>query len=82
MSAGETIWVDNPPFPANAKRAVHDAQLRRNIRNATSTIRQRRATMVDELPDWQQLRTAGAAIKDDLLAHLDHYLEQFERATT
>ena len=82
MSAGETIWVDNPPFPANAKRAVHDAQLRRNIRNATSTIRQRRATMVDELPDWQQLRTAGAAIKDDVLAHLDHYLEQFERAAT
>jgi L-lactate dehydrogenase complex protein LldF len=82
MSAGETVWVDNPPFPANAKRAVNDAQLRRNIRNATSTIRQRRATMVDELPDWQQLRAAGAAIKDEVLAHLDRYLEQFEQAAT
>lgn len=82
MSAGETIWVDNPPFPANARRAVNDAQLRRNIRNATSTIRQRRATMVEELPDWQQLRSAGAAIKDEVLAHLDRYLEQFEQAAT
>ena len=82
MSAGETIWVDNPPFPANAKRAVSDAQLRRNIRNATSTIRQRRAAMVGELPDWQQLRDAGAAIKDEALAHLDRYLEQFEQAAT
>jgi L-lactate dehydrogenase complex protein LldF len=82
MSAGETIWLDNPPFPANAKRAVNDAQLRRNIRNATTTIRQRRATMVEELPDWQQLRAAGAAIKDEVLAHLDRYLEQFEQAAT
>jgi L-lactate dehydrogenase complex protein LldF len=61
---------------------VNDAQLRRNIRNATSTIRQRRATMVEELPDWQQLRTAGAAIKDEVLARLDRYLEQFEQAAT
>jgi L-lactate dehydrogenase complex protein LldF len=82
MSAGETVWVDNPRFPANARRAVKDAQLRRNIRNATSTIRQRRATMVEELPDWQQLRAAGAAIKDEALAHLDRYLEQFEQAAT
>jgi L-lactate dehydrogenase complex protein LldF len=82
VSAGETIWVDNPPLPANAKRAVSDAQLRRNIRNATSTIRQRRAEMVGELPDWQQLRDAGAAIKDEVLAHLDRYLEQFEEAAT
>lgn len=29
-----TISVDTPPFPANARRAVNDAQLRRNIRNA------------------------------------------------
>lgn len=82
MSAGETIWVDDPPFPANAKRAVNDAQLRRNIRNATSTIRQRRATVIGELPDWQQLRDAGAAIKDEVLARLDRYLEQFEQAAT
>jgi L-lactate dehydrogenase complex protein LldF len=82
MSGGETIWVDDPPFPANAKRAVNDAQLRRNIRKATTTIRERRAGVVDELPDWEELRAAGAAIKDDVLAHLDRYLEQFERAAT
>ena len=39
MSAGETIWTDDPPFPEHARRAVNDAQLRRNIRNATTTIR-------------------------------------------
>ncbi len=82
MSQGETIWTEDPPFPANAKRAVGDAQLRRNIRKATSTIRQRRAGLVDEMPDWQALRTAGSAIKDDVLSHLDRYLEQFEAAAS
>ena len=82
MSAGETIWTDDPPFPANAKNAVNDAQLRRNIRKATTTIRERRAGLVAEMPDWDDLRAAGAAIKDDVLLHLDRYLEQFETAAT
>ena len=82
MSAGQTIWSDDPPFPANARRAVNDAQLRHNLREATTTIRERRASVVDEMPDWQQLRAAGAAIKDETLLHLDRYLEQFEHAAT
>ena len=80
MNAGETIWTDDPQFPANARRSVNDAQLRRNVRKATTTIRERRAKLVEEMPDWQDLRAAGAAIKDDMLAHLDRYLEQFEAA--
>ena len=44
-------------FPENAKRAVNDSQLRRNVRKATSTIRKRRAGLVAETPDWQQLRS-------------------------
>jgi L-lactate dehydrogenase complex protein LldF len=82
MSAGELIWTDDPPFAQNAKEAVNDAQLRRNIRKATGAIRQRRAGLVAETPDWQQLRQAGAAIKDEVLRHLDTYLEQFERNAT
>jgi L-lactate dehydrogenase complex protein LldF len=80
MSDGGLLWRDDPPFPANARRAVADAQLRRNIRTATTTIRERRARMVAETPDWRELRAAGAAIKDDVLANLDRYLEQFEAA--
>jgi L-lactate dehydrogenase complex protein LldF len=37
---------------------------------------------VGEVPDWQELRSAGAAIKDEVLLHLDRYLEQFEAAAT
>ena len=67
------------PFPVAAERALADGQLRRNLRHATSTIRTRRAHAVAELSDWPQLRAAGAAIKDEVLAHLDAYLLQLEQ---
>jgi L-lactate dehydrogenase complex protein LldF len=70
------------PFPVAAKAAVADAQLRRNLGSATATIRAKRAAVVDELPDWAQLRAAGAAVKDDVLAHLDRYLVQLEERVT
>ncbi|MGI8668014.1 MAG: LutB/LldF family L-lactate oxidation iron-sulfur protein [Jatrophihabitans sp.] len=66
-------------FPEAAREAVADAQLRRNLGNATATIRAKRQQVVDELPDWAELRAAGAAIKDEVLAHLDRYLLQLEQ---
>jgi L-lactate dehydrogenase complex protein LldF len=82
MTSGDVIWTDDPPFAENAKQAVGNSQLRRNVRNATDTIRRRRAGLVAETPDWQELRHAGAAIKDDVLHHLDTYLTEFERKAT
>jgi L-lactate dehydrogenase complex protein LldF len=35
---------------------------------------------VEELPDWEELRDAGRAIKTDVLARLDEYLLEFEAA--
>jgi L-lactate dehydrogenase complex protein LldF len=67
-----------PDFPQAAKAALADSQLRRNLRKATSTIRDKRARVVSELPDWEALRMAGAAIKDETLRHLDTYLVQLE----
>lgn len=69
-------------FPKNAARAVQDSQLRYNLRKATHTIRGKRAAVVDELPDWDELRAAGKAIKDETLRHLDRYLVQLEEAVT
>ena len=80
VSSGETIWTDDPPFPENARQALTDSQLRRNLRKATTTIRERRNGLIGEMADWQELRAAGAAIKDDVLRNLDRYLEQFEQA--
>ena len=35
-----------------------------------------------QLPDWEELRSAGAAIKRDVLARLPELLERFEQAVT
>jgi len=69
-------------FPQAAHVELRNAQLRRNLGHATRTIRAKRAAVVDELDNWQQLREAGAAIKRDVMANLDTYLVEFERAAT
>jgi L-lactate dehydrogenase complex protein LldF len=67
-------------FPAAARRSLADSQLRANLARATTTIRDKRARVVDEVPDWEELRAAGAAIKDAALLGLDSKLEQLEAA--
>ena len=66
------------PFPVAARRALADSQLRRNLGNATATIRAKRAAAVAELPDWEQLREAGRAIKAEAMRHLDTHLLRLE----
>ena len=71
-----------PDFPSAARQALTNTQLRHNVRHATNVIRTKRARVVEEMPDWQQLRESGHQIKEHTLRHLDTYLEQFEAACT
>jgi L-lactate dehydrogenase complex protein LldF len=70
------------PFPEAARAALANGQLRRNLGHATRTIRAKRAAVVAEVPDWEELRDAGAALKERTLAHLPELLERFEAAVT
>jgi L-lactate dehydrogenase complex protein LldF len=67
-------------FPSAARAALADSQLRRNLGHATRTIRTKRASVVAELDDWEQLRLAGEALKTATMARLDEHLERLERA--
>jgi L-lactate dehydrogenase complex protein LldF len=69
-------------FPEAAHTALANGQLRRNLGHATRTIRAKRAAVVGEVPDWEELRDAGAALKERTLAQLPELLEQFEAAVT
>jgi L-lactate dehydrogenase complex protein LldF len=69
-------------FPKAARAALADSQLRRNLNKATTTIRAKRASVVAELPDWEELRAAGYAIKADVMRHLDRYLLQLQESVT
>ncbi|NHA68157.1 lactate utilization protein B [Phycicoccus flavus] len=75
-------FVGMPPFPVAAREALADPQLRRNLAHATSTIREKRARVVAEVEDWEDLRVQAAAVKDDTLAHLDTHLLALEAALT
>ncbi|MEA2413153.1 MAG: L-lactate dehydrogenase complex protein LldF [Thermoleophilaceae bacterium] len=66
-------------FPRAARRELGNPQLRANLAKATTTIRAKREQVVAELPDWEELRDAGAAIKARAMATLPEQLELFER---
>jgi L-lactate dehydrogenase complex protein LldF len=69
-------------FPEAAEGALKNTQLRRNLASATATIRAKRAAAVGEMPDWEQLRDAGAAIKAGAMARLPELLVQLEDCVT
>lgn len=71
-----------PTFQVAAKGLLGDTQLRKNVRHATNVIQGKRKIVVDEMPDWQQLRESGKQIKDHTLRNLDYYLQQFEENCT
>jgi len=73
-------FVGMPPFPEAARAALGDTQLRQNLAHATRTIRDKRAAVVAEVDDWEELRLAAAQIKDRTLGRLDHYLVQLEES--
>jgi len=73
---------DTKAFARAAAKELANTQLRANLYRATHTIRAKRAAAVSELPDWEELREAGRAIKQHVLEHLDRYLLEFEQALT
>jgi L-lactate dehydrogenase complex protein LldF len=77
MSVGE-----HPSFPVAARVALADSQLRHNLAHATRSIRDKRAAVVAELPDWEPLREAGRELKERVMRHLDEYLLELEAAVT
>ncbi|MDZ5619715.1 lactate utilization protein B [Nocardioides sp. HM23] len=75
-------FVGMPPFPVAAREALADTQLRHNLGHATATIRGKRDQVVAEVENWEELRLAGAAVKDRALRGLDQHLVQLEESLT
>lgn len=70
------------PFPKAAQHELGNEQLRHNLRHATHTIRDKRLHAVGEMPDWEQLRETGEALKQEVLQRLPELLEELERNVT
>ena len=75
-------WEEIPIFPKAAKVELGKDEQRRNLAHATGTIRAKRVLRASEVPEWEELRTAAAQIKDRVGRHLADYLVEAEAAMT
>ncbi len=69
-------------FRENALKALKDENLRRNLNRAINHTLSKRAIVVSELPDWENLRQIAHDIKKHTIENLDYYLELFEKNAT
>jgi L-lactate dehydrogenase complex protein LldF len=66
-------------FPDNARAALADADLQHALKFVEVNFIARRQEVADRLPEFDALRDSAPDIKDHTLAHLDLYLEAYER---
>ncbi len=76
-----TAALTTPRFKGNVHEALHDARLQRAL-NSTGNFVPRRAAAIERLPEFEALRDSARDIKTHTLAHLDLYLEAYERRVT
>src|SRR5687768_12684066 len=66
-------------FKANSDAALADRTLKVAIDRTTGTAERKRNIAVNAFPEFVAARDQGKRIKDHVIAHLDHYLVEFER---
>ena len=66
-------------FKARADAALADRTLKLAIDRTTGNAERKRAAAVSAFPEFEAARERGKAIKNHVVANLDHYLEMFER---
>jgi len=73
------MQITSPAFKNNAHDALGDVQLQKALGNVRRGFIDKRQKAADRLPEFDALREEAKRIKDHTLAHLDHYLEAYER---
>ncbi len=71
--------IKSPEFKENARGALADAQLQKALGNVRAGFIDKRRKAIDALPEFDALRDSAREIKDHTLAHLDLYLEAYEK---
>jgi L-lactate dehydrogenase complex protein LldF len=70
------------PFPKAVLPVLRNPQLRKNVAHAIDVIQTKRARLVAEKTDWQELRSAASDLRMHVLENLGAYLEEFEKNCT
>lgn len=76
------MQITSPRFKTNAHEALHDAPLQKAMGHVEKNFVVRRRAAADALPEFEALRDSARDIKNHTLAHLDLYLEAYEKKVT
>ena len=76
------VHLTSPQFKSNVDHALHDAQLQKALGNVRAGFIDKRAKAAAALPEFEALRDNARDIKSHTLAHLDLYLEAYEKRVT
>ena len=71
--------ITSPSFKQNAREALADPQLQKALNNVRTGFIEKRQKAADALPEFDALRDKAREIKDHTLAHLDLYLDAYEK---
>jgi L-lactate dehydrogenase complex protein LldF len=74
-----SVSITSPQFKGNARAALKDPQLQRALGKVEVGFIGKRRDVAARLPEFEALRNAARDIKDHTLAHIDLYLEAYER---
>ena len=77
-----TVALTTPQFKANAHRALGDEQLQEALSSLPEGLVGDRTRAAARLPEFEALRDSARDIKNHTLAHLDLYLESYEKKVT
>lgn len=67
------------PFADRVRKALADVPLQRSLSIFKTNFVKLRADAIERLPEFEELRKSGRAIKEHTLAHIDLYIEAYER---
>ena len=76
------MTADGQTFDSRVAGALADPQLKQALSHVRRNFVARRASAKLALPEWGDLSNEAKALKDHTLAHLDVYLETYERNAT
>ena len=77
-----SVHSTSSDFKGNAHRALGDTQLQKAMGNVRVGFIDKRKIAADALPEFEALRDNAREIKNHTLAHLDLYIERYEKKVT
>lgn len=76
------IFDKDVKMKEHIKECIKDDFARQATRSAQGNFNHRRESMHEAVEGWEEYREQAKAIRNDVLEHLDYYLDQFIKKTT